>query len=381
VEHPSTKEYDMRYFFSRSLICLSISLSTSLSPGFGMTLPVSAEPLWPALEAEVYLDTAYAWESAPLSRKSSDETLAPFNSRLIHPVGYQNNTFQINTAQLTLRTPKNNLYRASVTLQAGTIALASWPEELPLLQEAYVGFNLLPTHSTPLWLDTGIFLTHIGSESILPRYNKLSLLSLISVFEPYFQSGLRLSYDLSAQIALELHLLNGYGTIIDNNPEKSVGWKVQYQPFEQLNLSLTGLAGNEQGAGEAFLFRQYHNLNLKYAITEAVDFQAQADLALEGSGVYHGAQATLSYQPLTQLGFSARVSSFQDPQEIISPGVEAYGITLGSEYKPTPQSYVRLEARQLFLLPASKLAFGLPNNPNGQSSTRNELLITTGLWF
>lgn len=339
---------------------------------------VGALELAPPITTEIYLDTAYAWEGAKLvPRAEKNFTTAP-NPRLIHPVGYLSHAFQINTAQLSFKTVENLNYRAQFTLQAGTIALASWPSEFMHVQEAFLGFNLLPFYHHPLWMDAGIFLTHIGSESLLPYHNRLSTLSLVSVFEPYFQSGIKLSHAPHEQLMLALYLLNGYGLIQDNNTDKSLGWKLHYQPIAPLEISLTGMAGNEQDQNTPARLRQYHNLNFKYVFSDALELQAQADAAFEELTSYYGGHTTLSYAPFHAFRFSTRLSYFRDPEGIISPGIESLGLTLGAEYKPSPQSYVRLEGRQLLMLPNSSLTF---EYANGTSNTRTEFMVSSGIWF
>ena len=45
-----------------------------------------------------------------------------------------------------------------------------------------------------LWLDSGVFLTHVGGEALLPKNNWISSLALTTMYEPFYQTGVKLAY-------------------------------------------------------------------------------------------------------------------------------------------------------------------------------------------
>jgi hypothetical protein len=59
--------------------------------------------------------------------------------------------------------------------------------------------------------------------------------------------------------------------------------------------------------------------------------------------------------------------------------LQGLGVTLGLEYRPSKQSFVRLEGRQLMLDATNNKLF---TDANGTaSSNRFELVANTGIWF
>lgn len=336
------------------------------------------------VDFDFYIDAYYAidTDSTMDIGQNGTQNLVPKKDRGLNAIGYRNNEFNLNTAQMTVSTSQD-YYRGRFTTQYGTIPISSWSGGYLNIQEANLGFNVfkdLGAEGNNLWVDGGLFLTHIGNELLLPRANWLSTLALVTMFEPFYQAGVKVGYNWGDSLSGEIHLLNGYGNIEDNNADKTVGWLLSYSPFENLGLSWAGLVGNEQDAGTPAQARLYNNLNLNYQILDNIGVRGQVDLANEAGNFYYGAQLSARYDFMEKYGVTLRGETIQDPQGIVtSDKLQGYGITLGLEYKPTEKSFVRLEGRQLLMDPnTNKLFMDAQGNT---SSNRSELLINTGVWF
>jgi hypothetical protein len=97
--------------------------------------------------------------------------------------------------------------------------------------------------------------------------------------------------------------------------------------------------------------------------------------------------AALKYQLNQKFAVSARVEIFQDPQGFMSgvvlnkdnfyTGYKLRGYTLGAEFKPTPNSYIRMEGRQLQMERNQEIF-----RWNGSNrSSRLEFLLNLGISF
>ncbi len=384
--------------FCRSLI-LPLLAGVIFSPA--ALAQESTEPSSSPLKLEFYLDAYYAFDtdSHLISGTGNDAQTLPRGDRPLNAVNFRRNEFNLNTAQMTAST-QLDWFRGRTTLQLGTIAQSSWsPTKYSPIQEANLGIRAakdLGGEGNELWLDGGIFLTHIGNESLLPRNNWLSNLALVSQFEPFYQSGVRASYNLGSLLNFQLHVLNGYGSIEDNNFSKTLGWLVGYNPLSNLNFSWTGLVGDEGAYDPARKsdpgnYRFYNNLNASYQILPDLGVRGQLDLATESGKFYYGGQLTARYDFLEKFGVTLRGETFQDANGMLSSsfdtstsdnltqGLQGFGVTLGLEYRPISNAFIRLEGRQLMFNPTHNAIF---MDSNGTASAnRFELSANTGFWF
>lgn len=174
-----------------------------------------------------YVGTYYAWDS--------DKSVNPNGGlRQFSFIALRKETFGLDIAMVSLKYAAERS-RASVIVQYGDVtngwgngATAS-TEDLfgRYVQEAYAGFML----ANNLWLDAGFFLTHVGEEGFFPKDNFLSSLALTTLYEPFGQSGLRLTYSFNDKWTAQLHLLNGYGLTFGraNTATKAVGLQIDYR--------------------------------------------------------------------------------------------------------------------------------------------------------
>src|SRR5205814_2236150 len=131
--------------------------------------------------------------------------------------------------------------RATATLHFGDIPASAWSAKYNLIQEANAGVLLCKN----LWLEGGFFRTHFGTESLFPKENYTSSVSVPTFFEPYFESGIRLNYNPDEKLSFFIYLLNGYGIYEDNNDKKSAGILVTYVFNDMLNVGYSGYYGDD----------------------------------------------------------------------------------------------------------------------------------------
>jgi hypothetical protein len=96
---------------------------------------------------------------------------------------------------------------------------------------------------------------------------------------------------------------------------------------------------------------------------------------------------TVKYQSTKHFGMYYRLEAFNDPQGFLTgvivntenkaTGYMLTGITLGMEYKPTDNSYIRLEGRGIQMNDTQDIFY-----TNGQyTSGRGEVMLNMGVWF
>ncbi|MDH5599121.1 MAG: porin [Cyclobacteriaceae bacterium] len=152
----------------------------------------------------------------------------------------RHNEFAINLGLISLKVEQNK-YRANFGLQGGTYTVDNYTggnSDFRFIHEANVG--VLLSNKYPIWLDAGIFSSHIGFESAISMENLTLSRSLVAENSPYFLSGLKVAYQTDP-LNLSLILANGWQRIarIEGNSLVSIGTQVTFQT--QKNFQLTGV--------------------------------------------------------------------------------------------------------------------------------------------
>jgi hypothetical protein len=300
------------------------------------------------------------------------------------------NEFKLNIAQLSAKY-KADRVRGTVTAQFGDIPSTGWPADLRYLQEANFGFRIVKN----FWVDAGYFLTHIGCESLMPKDNYFSLLSLCGWFEPNYQSGVVLSYEFSDKLSAQFHFVNGYNVLIDNNDKKSAGIQIDFAPSEKLEFIYNNLIGDESPLSDySSTLRFYNNFIATYKPAEKVALILCTDYCLQtksriddperSASMYSGFIA-VKYKAFKKFSIALRGETYQDKDAILSDrilnadntftGLKASGITLAIEYDPVENGYVRLESRYL-KTDKNILIFAA-----GDHTSRTEVSLTSGIEF
>ncbi len=325
-----------------------------------------------------YIDTYYSYDN-----DKSGNSLRQFSS-----ISPYRDEFRLNIAQISGNYSNENI-RASLILQYGDIPKANWPADMQFIQQANLGFS--PAKN--LWIDAGYFLTHIGAEGLLPKDNFLTSHSLVTYFEPFYQSGLKVSYDFSSKFSACVHLLNGYNVLADNNKNKSAGLTLDLRPNNKLEFVYNNLIGNEQPAGLDAKVRVYNNLVIKYTLSKKLNFLAGIDFATQekskisdslSSASVFSAMAEIKYLLSKKYALALRGEYYNDADGVLSgtftdsdgnlTGLKAYGLTLGIEFDPRDNMYVRAETRYLNADSKQKIFYN-------SSTSRVEATLNMGIAF
>jgi hypothetical protein len=215
-----------------------------------------------------YVDTYIAYDNDKGNPIRQFSAIAPYRDE-----------FRINLAMIALRYSSKQI-RSNIALHFGDIPKLNWPQApndyLQVIQEANAGVS--PVKNS--WIDAGFFLTHIGGEGLLPKYNFFTSLSLCTYFEPFYQSGIKYSYT-GKKFYTSLMLLNGYNVFTDNNYNKSFGLQLGYMPNDKAEITLNNITGNEMPSGTAGKTRIYNNLVIKLYPAKKLDVILCGDFCIQ----------------------------------------------------------------------------------------------------
>lgn len=134
-----------------------------------------------------------------------------------------------------------------------------------------------------LKIDVGKFTTHFGYEVIegYDGYNdNFSRSFLFGYAEPATHTGVRLSYPLSDTVGVQLHVVNGWDNVRDNNRGKSFGAQLAFTPGSRSSLYANYMVGPEQADNNSNL-RQLINFDGSFKAGDRVTLAFNIDVGRE----------------------------------------------------------------------------------------------------
>ena len=174
--------------------------------------------------------------------------------------------------------------RANFAMASGTYMNANYAAETGVLKnifEANAGIKI--SKKKNLWIDAGIFSSHIGFESAISKDCWTLTRSMLADNSPYFESGAKITYttDNNKWIVSGL-LLNGWQRIkrVDGNSLMSYGTQVQYKPNATTTLNYSSFIGTDK-PDSARQWRYFHNLYGIFNVTDKFGITAGFDIGSE----------------------------------------------------------------------------------------------------
>jgi hypothetical protein len=325
-----------------------------------------------------FVDTYYAYD---FGRPGNFDR--PFTTQAV-----RHNEFNVNLAYVEAKVSGPRV-RGRLALQAGTsvqsnyageptIGAVSGPSLSRFIQEAVAGYQITPS----LWVDGGIFLSHIGMENWASRDNLTYTRSLSFDFTPAYESGVKLTWQATPKLSAVVTVVNGWQNISENNQDKAVGARLDYARSSSTTFSYYNFVGNEVSSSR---LRVFNGVGFKSGLTSAFTLQGNVDYgrqqqAVTGSDSWWSVGLIGKLQVTPVVGISGRAERYQDPDQVIvvtgSPGgFKATMASLGLDVSPLGNTRVlwRSELRGTWA--------GDPVFPNRSAatgtSTSNTLLVTS----
>jgi hypothetical protein len=274
----------------------------------------------------------------------------------------RHNEFNVNLAHVEVRLAGDDI-RGRLALQAGTSVQSNYLGEPAIgtvsgaslgrhIQEGWAGARL----GKGLWVDAGIFFSHIGSESWLSRDNLTYSRSLVADYSPYYQAGVKATWSATQKLTAQLDLVNGWQNISENNGGKSAGVRLDYAFSPRVTASLYNLAGNEQPDSLPSRVRLFQGASLRVAPSDRTTLVATFDYGWqEGPGdedgsSWYGFALIGHYRISPKVAVAARIERYDDGDQVIivtgSPnGFQVSGASLGVDVAPSGTLLWRTELR------------------------------------
>lgn len=332
-------------------------------------MQAQTDSLRPTLSFSGYMDGYYGYDfNRPVVNNYTRENEPDHHLRPTFLYNHnRHNEFNVNLA-LVQATYVADRVRGSVGIQVGTYAQYNYAGEEGLLRNVYearAGIQLVQN----LWLDAGVFASHIGAESAISKDCWTLTRSISAENTPYYLSGAKLSYASAGKAwSFTGLVLNGWQRIRENNAGKAVGTQVQFKPNSTLVLNSSTFIGNEQAQGTPARSRYFHDFYFTWQSTERlglVDVGIERNAADNGYSRWWSWVLIARYRIGKEFFLAGRIENYTDPDGVIVAstsgrngfrttqlpgGKDGFALTNFStnlDYRPADNVLLRFEARLL----------------------------------
>ena len=276
---------------------------------------------------------------------------------------------------------ESDMIRANIAVMAGTYAnanLAAEPGVLKNIFEANAGVKLSKTAN--LWVDAGIFASHIGFESAISKDCWVLTRNIASDNTPYYESGAKITYITEdGKFTATALYLNGWQRITrqDGNSQPAGGLQLTWKPTGKITVNYSNYLGTE-GADSIRVRRFYHNvygifqLTDHFALTAGFDYGTQQKAkGTDGKNEVLSPVAIAQYKFNSKWALAGRVEYYKDKNGVIiatgTPnGFQTTGYSMNIDYAPVSNAVVRLEGK---VYDSKDKVFTRDMNPVNNSAT------------
>ncbi len=290
----------------------------------------------------------------------------------------RNNQFAINVAMVNA-TYTAEKTRAKIGIMFGDYAQYNYDGEPNWAQFIYeANFGTLISKKHNIWLDAGVFPSHIGFETPLANDCWSATRSIVSENSPYYEAGVKLSHSSkNKKSTVALFYLNGWQKIIKPSDvsRPSFGLQYTYTPNDRFTINYSNFVGRCQPDSLKSL-RIYNDIFLKFAATKKIGVIIGFDF---GNDSYQLNKTSWWFTPIVIGRFkikernyiSVRNEYLFDKNQIIIKNLDnkessIYGCSLNYDRQLTEKSIFRIEFKHYS---STNKIFG--NKSNLFSETQN----------
>jgi hypothetical protein len=250
--------------------------------------------------------------------------------------------------------------RGNLALMAGTYANANLAAESGVLKNIYeANGGIKISKDKDLWIDGGIFGSHIGFESAIGPSNWTLTRSILAENSPYYESGAKVSYTTSeGKWFISGLILNGWQHIErpQGNNTPAFGTQLTYKPSDTFLFNYSTFIGNDK-PDDAKQWRYFHDfyaiaqITPKFGITAGFDIgQEEKPEGADGFNVWWTPIVIVRYSATDKVNIAARLEYYNDEDGVIvatgTPnGFKTAGYSVNIDYAFRPNILWRIEGR------------------------------------
>lgn len=326
----------------KKLIMLAAVLSTGLY--------AHAQDEKPKIKVSGYLETYYGYDFNRPKDNNRPGFIYSHN---------RSNEVNLNVGYIKGNYDDGNI-RANLAVMTGSYAnanLAAEPGVMKNIYEANAGVKL--SKATNLWLDAGVFSSHIGFESAVSKDCWVLTRNISSENTPYFETGAKITYGtVDGKFSAAILYLNGWQRITrqNGNSQAAGGLQLTWKPTDKITVNYSNYLGTE-GEDSVRVTRLYHNVYGIFQITDQFGLTLGFDYGTQQKVKGHGEKsevlspvAIAQYKIDPKWAIAGRVEYYHDKEGIfISTGTphgfKTTGYSLNIDYAPISTAVLRLEGK------------------------------------
>lgn len=269
--------------------------------------------------------------------------------------------------------------RANLALMTGTYPnanLAAEPGVLKNIFEANAGVKI--SKKKNLWVDAGIFASHIGFESAIGKDCWNLTRSILADNSPYYESGVKVSYTSdNEKWFLSGLILNGWQRIqrVNGNNTPAFGHQFTFKPNSKVTLNSSSFVGSDTPDSTRQM-RYFHNFYGQFQLTEKFGMILGFDIGVQQKtknsddfNTWYSPVLIMKYAPSEKISIATRGEYYSDANSVIvstgTPnGFQTYGYSLNIDYLIMENAVWRIEGRGFT---SKDKIFTLNDNPSSQN--------------
>jgi hypothetical protein len=280
-----------------------------------------------------FIDVAYLWNA---NRPTNHENFIPGTGTS----GKRANEFTLNLAQVqwsrAVSAEQPVGFTLSLVAGEGTeVVHAGEPKGGDVLRHIYqasVAYRL----RNGVVLEAGVYPSHIGLEGFYSKDNWNYTRSWLGELSPYYQAGVKASYAFNARWSGQLHVLNGWQLINDNNDGKAIGTQLAWSSGP-LTASLNTFVDAD---------RTFADVVVLYRVRPRLQLGASGDVGSQEHAQWRGGGAYARYAIDDHNAVAVRAEHFRDPEAGISGTARTlHEATVTYEMHPREHVILKLETR------------------------------------
>lgn len=334
--------------FNLKYIAAFIIINCQLSIANSANAQTDSTP--PPLTFSGYIETYYTYDFGKPSNHNRPAFVYSHN---------RHNEVNLNLGFIKAAYQNENV-RANLALMAGTYTnanLAAEPGVLKNIFEANAGVKI--SKKKNLWVDAGIFASHIGFESAISKDCWNLTRSILADNTPYFETGAKISYTSdNGKWFISGLLLNGWQRIqrVDGNNTPVFGHQITFKPTSKITLNSSSFIGNDK-PDSIKQMRYFHNFYGIFQLTDKLALTTGFDIGAEqkskGSSDYntwYSPVVIFKISPNSKNNIAMRAEYYSDAKGVIintgrPNGFKTWGYSLNYDYLIRDNIMWRIEGR------------------------------------
>lgn len=251
-----------------------------------------------------------------------------------------------------------------------------------------------------LYVDGGLLITPIGPESFAWKDNWNLSRSNLFFGCPFYHTGIKIYYPVTNRFTVSMHVYNGWNSVVDNNPEKTLAFQTQYEIADKVNWSFVYMTGVERarGAAEGRSWRHLFDSYVGYFPNKWLSLSLNVNGGVEpnhfGTSWWAAFAAYVRVMPLSWLRFTARADFFREHAAQNSEGAAGSifwpvgwvsEFTFSTDFRPFDNVSIRFDFRHdeadgpMYF--KSNVGLGLDGQPIATAKNQDTLTVGLTTWF